>query len=62
MQRSRGSLSFFISEEETVKIRKQRECILSETQTRAVALLLSCTEAVTIGVWGHEAGNFSVAV
>lgn len=24
-----------------------------------MALLLSCTEAVTIGVWGHEAGNFS---
>lgn len=45
-----------------VKIRKQREAILSKTQTHAMALLLSCTEAVTIGVWGHEAGNFSVVV
>lgn len=27
-----------------------------------MALLPSCTEAVTVGVWGHEAGNFSVVL
>ncbi|KAI9516130.1 hypothetical protein NQZ68_018975 [Dissostichus eleginoides] len=51
-----------LEEEERLKIRKQTEGILFQTQTHAMTLLLSCTEAVTIGVWGHEAGNFSVVV
>lgn len=45
-----------------MKIGEQSEGFLSETQTHGVPLLPSCTEAVTIGVWGHEAGNFRVVV
>lgn len=49
-----------ISGEEKGKIREQREDILCKTHARDTSLLPSCLGAVTIGVGGHEAGNFSV--
>lgn len=42
------------------EIREQREDILCKTHTHDTSLLPSCLEAVTIGVGGHEAGNFSI--
>ncbi|TNN57057.1 hypothetical protein EYF80_032722 [Liparis tanakae] len=45
-------------EEERAAIGEEEE---PSARRRPTPLLLSCTEAVTIGVWGHEAGNFSVA-
>lgn len=40
--------------------REQREDILCKTHAHDTSLLPSCLGAVTIGVGGHEAGNFSV--